>query len=290
MNFKYHEYVPAHAKKILVIVHGISEYYERYMGFIEHLNQMGIGVIAYDLKGHGYRFLPNLPRGYFPEKEGMGYHVKELGRILNQVRSEYQQDLYVFGHSMGAFIVRTYLLSEDSKMLKGAVISGTGDPNILQIKTGKLVAGLISKRNEGKNISKLLNDLLFLGYNDSYPEKRTRVEWLSRDIDIQYRYISDEKCNFMYPSKFIYDLLCGINNLKKYEVYNEYPEIPYLIFSGGSDPVGDYGKGVKRVVEKVKSCSEHVEHIIYKDGRHEMLNELNKAEVYQDVTDFLLKL
>ena len=56
------------------------------------------------------------------------------------------------------------------------------------------------------------------------------------------------------------------------------------------DPVGNYGKGPEEVAKKMKLAGiTDLETTIYKDGRHEMLNELNKEEVYQLILNWLNK-
>jgi alpha-beta hydrolase superfamily lysophospholipase len=52
--------------------------------------------------------------------------------------------------------------------------------------------------------------------------------------------------------------------------------------------VGEQGKGVIRVYKSfLKAGLTDLTMKLYHGGRHEMLNELNKAEVYQDVLSWL---
>ena len=67
--------------------------------------------------------------------------------------------------------------------------------------------------------------------------------------------------------------------------------LPIFIFSGDKDPVGEMGKGVKKVVKKYKNAGiENLTLKLYKEGRHEMLNEINKEEVEKDVLNWLNKM
>ena len=62
-------------------------------------------------------------------------------------------------------------------------------------------------------------------------------------------------------------------------------QLPVLFIAGEMDPVGNYGKGVLKTVKAFKSVGmQCVVDKIYPDGRHEILNELNKHEVYEDVS------
>ena len=63
-----------------------------------------------------------------------------------------------------------------------------------------------------------------------------------------------------------------------------------FIFSGDRDPVGNMGKGVKKLYKVYEDVGIKKLHIkLYKDGRHEMLKELNKKEVFEDILSFIKK-
>ncbi len=63
-----------------------------------------------------------------------------------------------------------------------------------------------------------------------------------------------------------------------------------LFFSGVKDPVGNDGKGVLEVYNKFKKAGvKNITMKLFTDGRHEMLNELNKDEVYELVLDWINK-
>ena len=60
------------------------------------------------------------------------------------------------------------------------------------------------------------------------------------------------------------------------------------MFSGKKDPVGEMGKGVKKVVKSYKKRGiEDLTVHLYENGRHEMLHEVNKKEVQKDILIWL---
>lgn len=66
--------------------------------------------------------------------------------------------------------------------------------------------------------------------------------------------------------------------------------MPLLILSGEEDPVGNYGKGVKNTYSGLlKAKVTDLTLKLYKDGRHEMINEINHREVYQDLLGWIMK-
>ena len=61
-----------------------------------------------------------------------------------------------------------------------------------------------------------------------------------------------------------------------------------LFLSGDMDPVGENGEGVKRAYNAFcKAGLKDVYMKLYAGGRHEMLNELNREEVYNDILNWI---
>ena len=62
------------------------------------------------------------------------------------------------------------------------------------------------------------------------------------------------------------------------------------MIAGGQDPVGHYGRDVRRVAAGFERAGvEDISLKIYQEDRHELLNELDKAQVYNDVLSWLEK-
>ena len=60
--------------------------------------------------------------------------------------------------------------------------------------------------------------------------------------------------------------------------------LPVLFTAGADDPVGAFGKSVTRVYEKYKDAGiKDVSIHLYKGDRHEILNEVDRQNVYQDI-------
>jgi alpha-beta hydrolase superfamily lysophospholipase len=61
-----------------------------------------------------------------------------------------------------------------------------------------------------------------------------------------------------------------------------------MIVSGDADPVGDYAKGIWKTANLYQNAGlKNIVVELFKDGRHEMLNELNKEEVYQSMLGWI---
>ena len=54
------------------------------------------------------------------------------------------------------------------------------------------------------------------------------------------------------------------------------------------DPVGKQGKGVRKFQEMLKRAGiKQVDLKLYAEGRHEMINDTNRTEVYGDILKWL---
>lgn len=61
-------------------------------------------------------------------------------------------------------------------------------------------------------------------------------------------------------------------------------DLPVLFTAGADDPVGAFGRGVRKVYQKYKSAGRAKAAIkLYAGGRHEILNETNREQVYKDL-------
>ena len=274
-------------KAVLQISHGMCEYIERYEPFADFLTSKGIIVCGNNHLGHKGSAERDEELGYFAPKDGWTYLAKDLHKLTELMKDKHPRlPYFLLGHSMGSFVARDYI-SKFGDELDGVLISGTSGNNPLS-GFGILLANILIKTKGGKYRSNLLNKASFAGYN-KYTEKRTKSDWLTRDQSIIDKYIDDKYCNFIFTAKGFNDLF----HLLNYVSSDEWPllipkELPVYIFSGDKDPVGSYGKGVKEVYDKLASAGlKDVSLKLYEGGRHEMLNETNRQEVYEDILKWL---
>jgi lysophospholipase len=188
---------------------------------------------------------------------------------------------------MGSFLVRT-LMYQFPNSGDAYVLSATaGHPGMLGV-VGKKLATVNTTMMGKKNKTNLMTKLAFGDFNKKY-EKRTEKDWLSRNNEVVDKYIADPYCMQVFTSQFFNDLLeavLDINKLSNMEKVAKHK--PVYLFAGDMDPVGDYGKGPLEVKEKLKTAGvEDIEIKMYPEGRHEMLNETNNAEVYKDVLEWM---
>jgi alpha-beta hydrolase superfamily lysophospholipase len=97
--------------------------------------------------------------------------------------------------------------------------------------------------------------------------------------------MNDDLCGFIFTTNGYYNLFDGLLQLSDKENTLPFPQnLPILIVSGSMDPVGGFEAGIKKVYDSFKNKGvTNITLNIYKDSRHEVLNEINREEVYQDI-------
>lgn len=275
-------------KAVLQIVHGIAEYIERYDGFAEFLTRRGFLVVAEDHMGHGQSIGSEGVQGYFTG--GWFNAVADSYHLLEMTKAEYPELPYVlFGHSMGSFMARTILCKYPDSGIDAAIICGTGwQPAFALPAVIKIVEGECKKVGE-TNPSARLQNLVFGGYNKRVEHPRTEFDWLTRDAKIVDAYIAHPLCGFTASTGLLRDMMTGI-------LYIEQPknlaamrkDLPVFFIAGGDDPVGSYGKGVRKAADAFRKAGmTDVDVHIYPLCRHELLNEINREEIYGDILQWL---
>lgn len=276
-------------KAVVQILHGIAEFVERYDDFANFLTQHGFLVVAEDHMGHGQSINGGGIQGYF--HGGWFTAVGDSLQLMADIKAEYPHLPYIlFGHSMGSFMARTILCQYPQCGLSAAVICGTGWQPAFALPALIKVMDGICKKNETKP-SESLQKLIFGGYNRKVEHPRTEYDWLTRDAKIVDEYIAHPLCGFTASAGLLRDMIKGIHFIEQKEnLKNMNKQLPVFFIAGGDDPVGSYGKGVYTAAEEFKKAGmEDVSIRIYPMGRHEILNEINRKDVYQDVLRWIEK-
>lgn len=275
---------------ILQIVHGICEHSGRYDQFARFLTEQGFLVVAEDHLGHGETGADTRDRGFFAHKKGWKTVVDDVQELHRRTAEAYPGVPYFFlGHSMGSFLTRTYLFRRPAP-LTAVIISGTAQQPGWMLLGGRLLTGLYSLVAGDRYYSAFVHGVAMGSYNKPFFPNRTDSDWLSRDEAVVDSYVADEKCSILPTVGLYRDLMGGMammqsrENLKKMQ-----KDLPILFISGDQDPVGDMGEGVKAAYDSFLAvgCTD-VTLKLYAGARHEPLNELNRAEVYEDLKDWLV--
>lgn len=272
-------------KGIVQISHGMCEYIGRYDDFAAYLARGGYIVCGNDHLGHGGTSDGEAGLdGYMAEKDGHQYVLRDLHHMNTLISQRYPGlPIILLGHSMGSFFARLYAATYP-ETIKGLIISGTGGPNPLG-GVGLALTSLLTAIRGGKHRSKLIHNMAFGAYLKRIDNPATPYDWISRDKEIVAAYAKDKKCTFMFTVSAFHDLMYVLNSVSSPAWAEKLDkQTPVYIFSGDADPVGDYGEGVRTVYGFLQDAGvQDVTLKLYEGGRHEMLNETNRTEVYADV-------
>ncbi|MDD4066888.1 MAG: alpha/beta hydrolase [Clostridia bacterium] len=282
-------YIPKtdNIKGIIQVVHGMSEYFGRYIKFVEYMIDQGYIVCGHDHLGHGTTVTNPEDYGYFANKYGYNCLIRDTYFLTKIVKEKYPNLKYtILGHSMGSFITRCYMYTYGNDV-DNVIISGTMGP-IKVIDAGILLTEGIIKRKGERYRSKKIMKLAFKALNIKIKFSRTQYDWVSRDIYIDKAYSNDKFGNIIFTASGFRDLfkLVKFANYKM-SIQRMRKDLPIFIISGDKDPIGNYGKGVTKVYEVLKEAGCNAKIKLYKNGRHEMLNEINADRVYKDILSWI---
>lgn len=271
-------------KAIFQICHGMTEHFERYENFIEKLCNDGYAVYANDHLGHGLSVASKDDLGYFGEKDGWKSFIEDAHELTSIAKKQFPNlPVIFFGHSMGSFIARVYSFKYHEE-LAGSIFCGTAPPNPA-IPVGKVFLNLVKTLSSSKLKSAMVSKAAFGAYNKKF-DGPTDYEWLSRDRSTIDAYMGDEYCGFLFTVVGYRDLISVLGECSSKNWFENFSkELPVLFISGTDDPVGNYGKGVKLVYDKlVATGKKNADMKLYEGARHEILNESACVdEIYKDV-------
>jgi alpha-beta hydrolase superfamily lysophospholipase len=280
---------PAQAppRGVVQIAHGLAEHAARYARLAANLTGAGWIVYAHDHRGHGRTARGPEDLGLFAERDGWTRVVEDIARVNARARAEHPGvAMVLFGHSMGSFAVQQYLFTHP-ETITAAVLSGSSaaleSPALLELARAE------RERLGLRAPSELLAQASFGTFNLPFQPSRTESDWLSRDPDEVDAYVADPLCGFAVTAQLWIDLLeagPGLNdpaNLARIPA-----DLPLYVFAGDQDPVNAGLTGLERLLGLYRAAGlRRVTHRFYPGGRHEMLNETNRAEVTADLQSWL---
>ncbi|WP_054739185.1 alpha/beta fold hydrolase [Cellulosilyticum ruminicola] len=276
-------------KAILQISHGMIEHIGRYDDFAKYLNSKNILVVGNDHLGHGKTVHSKEELGYFNAEDSSQTVVNDLYEVTKYTKALYPNVPYfILGHSMGSFMARRYLMTYGRKV-DGAIIMGTGYQSASVLKFGELVYKFL-KPIKGTNYrSKLMKACTIGRYNKAFAPNRTSCDWLATNQEAVDIYMKDEYCQFDFTINGYNTIINTFKFINQSSNIAKIPkDLPILFVAGKEDPVGDKGEGVKKVYTAFKKAGiSNMKLKLYSGLRHEILNEVGKEEVYQDIYKWL---
>ena len=292
MKTKLHavKWVPkGQVRAVLVVVHGMAEHIMRYAEMAEYFNSQGILVAGIDLLGHGKSVKTDDELGYFCDRDAATVIVRDVHRLKKVVQAENPGvPVFILGHSMGSFIVRNYI-SRYGTGVNGAIILGGNDTSWGQAFSGKFMTSFIAIFHGWHYRSHFCSKVTLGPYLDRIENPKSTSEWISVRPEVVKKYDEDPLCGFEFTVNGYHTVAEMAMRCRKKELLAKVPkDLPLLIMSGENDPVGLYGAGVKRMYEKYKKLGiTEIKMDIRSGDRHELLNEPDRFEVYEEIRNFM---
>lgn len=276
-------------KAILQISHGMVEYIDRYDELASCLCQKGYLVVGQDHLGHGASVLNEEDHGYFHKTHGNAIVLGDIHKLYLLMKKHFPSTPYfMLGHSMGSFLLRQYLQTY-SDPLNGAIIMGTGNQPAPVLISGIVLCKLITLFKGDRYRSRLINNMAFGSYNRLFKPARTSYDWLTRDTEQVDKYAADPLCTFIFTANAYYNMFRGMLTLTRRKNLERIPkDLPIFLVSGADDPVGGFGKGVTHVFHEYQKL--HIQDVsmkLYPTDRHEIIRELDKETVFEDLAEWL---
>ena len=275
---------------VVQILHGMCEHKERYYDFMKYLAEKGYLCVIHDHRGHGSSVVSDADLGYFYDA-GYDGLIEDAHQVTEMIKESVGDVPYILlGHSMGSFITRNYLFRYGTG-IQGAIICGTGSQPGVVVKFSRALAAFQGLLLGEKHTAKLIDKLAFGNYNKQVEKQRTSFDWLCRDEAVVDAYIADELCGFTFTVNGFRTLFTLLDRLNKEENLKKMPEtLPVLFIAGEKDPVGNYGEGVKKAFRDFQKAGlTTLSMKLYPEDRHELLNELDKEKVYEDIYSWMLE-
>ena len=273
---------------IVQICHGMVEHIERYREFAAFLCNNGIGAAGHDQLGHGKTVISAAHLGYFAEKNGDRCIVDDVEEVRKTLKKRFPNSrIILLGHSMGSFVARAYV-REYGKNLSGLILMGSGEPGCAAAILGQVLSTVVRVTRGSFYRSRLLNRLV-LDSNSRYFTGEKVKSWLSTDEKEVQKYKEDKLCGFFFTASAYQDFFRLIRQLSDNREAQAVPKtLPVLFISGEDDPVGSFGKGVRKVYNKYKEAGIKKTSLrLFRGMRHEVLHETGRDLVYQELLEWI---
>lgn len=274
-------------KGVVQLAHGMAEHILRYNGMAQALNDAGFAVVGNNHLGHGETAVI---QGYFAKKGGWDVLLNDMHKVRQDTEKEYPGlPYFLLGHSAGSFLVRCYLF-EHSQGLRGTVLTGTGSFSRTEIRLGLLLSRILILWGMGRRPAILVDTLAFSANNKPFLPAQTPFDWLSRDQEQVQAYAHDPMCGFPFTAKGYHDMFTGMKRMADLNSMKAMDKgLAVLFLSGSRDPVGKNGAGMQRVADAFRDAGmKDITVKLYPEARHEVFNEVNRQEVYDDLLSWLL--
>ena len=254
----------------VILVHGMGEHLRRYDHVAGALTSAGFAVYGHDHRGHGASLTATDEPGHLGHN-GWSALVDDLSLVVGRAKSDHPElPVAVLAHSMGSFAIQQFLIDRGTDV-DAVALTGTCALDLLE------------------PVMDLSTDLDLSAFNAPFQPARTDFDWLSRDQSVVEAYLADPLCGFGIDAASVREMFAGARRLADPDEVKRMPHyLPLYIAVGSKDPVNADLALLWALVDRYRDAGmSDVTVRVYDDGRHEILNETNRAEVIGDLLNWL---
>lgn len=273
---------------IVQLNHGMSEYKERYLPFMEYLSEHGFLCVIHDHRGHGESIKSREDLGYFYESGADGL-IEDTHEVMEFIKGKYPDlPFYLFGHSMGSLIVRAFVKKYDDE-IDGLIVCGSPSENKMAVVARWMIHSIFIPIKGSRFRSHLIQKLAFGSFCKAFPEENNEGNWICSDPSVIEHYEKDPLCGFIFTLdgfETLFSIMNRVYDSKEWKVSN--PETPIYFLSGWEDPCRISDRKFMQAAGKMKEIGyQNIDIKLYGKARHEILNERIKETVYRDILYWL---
>jgi len=259
LKLYYQSWKPEQVRAVMVLAHGLAEYSGRYKHVAEHFASEGIAFYALDHRGHG---LSEGDRGYVDRFDD---YVEDLDTFIGIVKKkETGKKFVLLGHSMGGTIALMYALKSPNK-IDYLILSSPALRLASEIDAGTL---------------KMLEELAKTNPKQEIPSQIDPYT-LSHDKKVCEAYANDPLIFKTITVRFVVEFVRAMNMILENA---DKLEVPTLLLVAGEDKLVN-PKGSMELAEKAKKGKITMK--VYNGMYHEILNEIEKKKVLEDIDQWL---
>lgn len=271
---------------VLQVSHGMCGYKERYMPFMEYMAEHGVACVACDHRGHGASVKSSDDLGFMYEG-GYAALVEDMKLVSDWSVKEFPDTpLFLLGHSMGSMAARIYTKKYDG-MLSGLIVCGA--PGYTPFaRLGLLMTGFLCLFDHGRMRPALLQNLISYNYNRRFASEG-RMAWMCSDTESRKEFLNNSASDYIFTANGMHNLLGMMvesGSDKGWTLSN--PKLHVTFLSGEDDPCMG---GVEKLHDSARLMYRAGYHdvtaAIFTGMRHEILNEIDRTLVWDDVLDFI---
>ena len=260
------------------IIHGMGDCGDRYGALASFLNKKGIIVYSSDLRGHGKTDEDN--HGYGYEGNSFEETTSDVMEIAGYMKSKYSLPIFLLGYSYGASVAMRYLTYTDDK-IRGIILCSALYLSSLYSSAYHLLTAIkSSKPNPNKQT-------IFDRFDKKIGEGCG--SWLNRDKEEIDKFKTHPLCSFPCSKDFMISFAKGQKSIARAEYKKVNKNVRVLVLAGSDDVLSNSGKNTLKLVKRYLKKGFKTDYAVYENARHDILHEINKYEVYDDIYSFIVK-